>query len=74
MIGDVEERFIVGRFWLGGAQTLSGLSHVSFQVLDLYRTIFCRVCISEAWPGGKVARFDVRKQVERTGNSAHACK
>ena len=43
---DFRELFLVGRFGLGGAQTLSGLSHVSFQGIDRYRAVFCHVCIS----------------------------
>ena len=57
LTGDVGERFLVGRFGLGGAQTLSGLSHVSFQGLERDRKVFCRVCIIESWPRGKVASF-----------------
>ena len=48
LTGDVRERLLVGWFGIGGARTLSGLSHVSFQRLDQDRTVFCRVCISEA--------------------------
>ena len=58
LTSDVRERLLVGRFGLGGAQTLSILSHVSFQRLNRDRTVFCRICISEAWTGGKVASFD----------------
>ena len=60
LTGDFGERFLVGRFGLGGARTLYGLSHVSFQRLNRDRKVFCRVCISEAWTGEKVARFDGR--------------
>ena len=56
--GDVGERFLVGRFGLGGAQILSGLSRASFKRLARDRTVFCHVFISEAWLGGKVSIFD----------------
>ena len=60
LTGGVGERLHVGRFGLGGARTLSGPSHVSFEILDQYTTVFCRVCISEAWSGSKVASFHGR--------------
>ena len=59
--GDVGKSFLVGRSGLGGARTLSILCHVSFQGIDQDRKLFFRVCIIEAWPGGKVASFDGRK-------------
>ena len=55
---DFGECFRVGRFGLGGARTLSGLSHVSFKGLDRDRKLFLRVCISDSCPGGKVTIFD----------------
>ena len=50
LTGDVGECFLVGRFGIGGALTLSGMSHVSFQGIDRDRIVFFRVCISEACP------------------------
>ena len=50
LTGDVGELFLVGRFGLGGEQTLSGMSHVSFKGPDQDRTVFCHVCINKAYP------------------------
>ena len=71
MAGNVGKHILQGWFGLGGARALSAPDHVTLQGLNRDREIFCRICVSEAWPGGKISCFDGRKP---SGAHRESCK
>ena len=59
---------------IGGTYTLGGLHHVYLDSLHVMRTKFGCIGIGEAWPGIKVASFDVLEPCRFDGESRGSMK